>query len=181
MPFKETDRVDTPISIYAATKRGTELLASTYTHLFGMSVSMLRFFTVYGPWGRPDMAPFLFTDAISKGQPIKVFNNGVMQRDFTYIDDIVSGVLGALTHPRGFQIYNVGKGEPTGLMDFIHTIEQSLEKTAILDLQPLQPGDVASTWADISKAHDDFGYAPKTSVAEGVPQFVDWYRGYYKL
>jgi UDP-glucuronate 4-epimerase len=181
MPFKEEHAVDAPASVYAATKRGTELLAHTYHHLFGLNISMLRFFTVYGPWGRPDMAPFLFTEAIVKGEPIKVFNNGDMSRDFTYIDDIVAGVIGALHHPNGFEIYNLGRGEPVALMDFIAAVEDSLGKKAVLDFQPMQPGDVVSTWADVSKAQQDFSYHPQTSIRDGVKSFVDWYRNYYRV
>jgi UDP-glucuronate 4-epimerase len=179
MPFIETDRVDTPVSIYAATKRGTELLAHAYHHLFDMHITMLRFFTVYGPWGRPDMALFKFTKAILAGEPIPVFNGGDMKRDFTYVDDIVSGVVSALEHPSGFKMYNLGKGSPTDLMEYIHTIEDAVGKKALLDMQPMQPGDVHATWADITAAQADLGYHPKTSVSLGVPQFVEWYRSYY--
>lgn len=180
MPFKEEHAVDAPASVYAATKRGTELLAHTYHHLFGLNISMLRFFTVYGPWGRPDMAPFLFTEAIVKGEPIKVFNNGEMSRDFTYIDDIVSGIIGALKYPKGFEIYNLGRGEPVHLVEFIGALEETLGVKAVIDFQPMQPGDVAATWADVSKAQRDFGYQPKTSIHAGVKSFVDWYRDYYR-
>jgi UDP-glucuronate 4-epimerase len=181
MPFNENDRVDTPISIYAASKRATELLAHSYTHLYGMNITVMRPFTVYGPWGRPDMALFLFTEAILKEKPIQVFNGGVMQRDFTYIDDIVSGFVAAVKKQEGFQIYNVGNGNPVSLMDFIHAIENVLGKQAVLDMQPMQPGDVPATWADISKAQQNLGYSPKTSVQEGVKNFVAWYREYYKV
>lgn len=180
VPFHEDDRVDEPISIYSATKRGTELLGSTYNHLFGLNVTMLRFFTVYGPWGRPDMALFLFTKAILENKPIQVFNNGEMRRDFTYVTDIVSGILSVLEHPGGFQIYNLGRGEPTNLMEFIHTIEDALGKKAVLDMLPMQQGDLAVTWADITKAQHDLGYAPQISVREGVDEFVKWYLEYYK-
>lgn len=179
MPFTEEDRVDTPISIYAASKRAGELLAHSYNHLFNMNITVLRFFTVYGPWGRPDMSLALFTKAIIAGEPIKVFNNGDMERDFTYVSDIVSGILGALGTPNGFQIYNLGNGKPVPLMDFIHAIENSIGKKAVLDLQPMQPGDVARTWADTTKAHNAFGYAPQTNVTEGVDAYVAWYRSYY--
>ncbi len=179
MPFTEDQRVDTPISIYSATKRGTELLAFTYNHLFKMNITMLRFFTVYGPWGRPDMALFLFTKAILEDTPIKVFNNGEMSRDFTYVDDIVSGVVAALERPNGYQIYNLGNGKPVALMDYVGAIEDVLGKKAVIDFQPMQMGDVAATWADISKAQRELGYAPKTSVHEGVRKFIAWYREYY--
>jgi UDP-glucuronate 4-epimerase len=180
MPFTEDDRVDTPISMYAASKRAGELLAHAYHHLFSMNITVIRPFTVYGPWGRPDMALFLFTEAILKGEPIKVFNRGDMKRDFTYIDDIVSGIVLAIGKPEGFQIYNIGRGAPQGLMDFIHAIEDSLGKKAELDLQPMQMGDVPATWADISKARERLGYNPQTSVKEGVENFITWYREYYK-
>lgn len=181
MPFREDQVVDAPASVYAATKRGTELLAHTYHHLYGLEVSMLRFFTVYGPWGRPDMAPFIFTEAILKGEAIKVFNNGEMSRDFTYIDDIVSGIIGAIKHPKGFEIYNLGRGEPVRLMDFVASLEESLNKKAILDFQPMQPGDVTATWADVTKAARDLGYEPKTSIRDGVNSFVEWYKDYYHV
>lgn len=181
MPFREDQVVDAPASVYAATKRGTELLAHTYHHLYGLEVSMLRFFTVYGPWGRPDMALFIFTEAILKGEAIKVFNNGEMSRDFTYIDDIVSGIIGAIKHPKGFEIYNLGRGEPVRLMDFVASLEESLNKKAILDFQPMQPGDVTATWADVTKAARDLGYEPKTSIRDGVNSFVEWYKDYYHV
>lgn len=181
MPFKETDRVDTPISIYSATKRGTELLAHAYHHLFGINITMLRFFTVYGPWGRPDMALFKFTKAIIEGLPIEVYNGGDMKRDFTYVDDIVAGIIGAMEKAQGLSTYNLGKGSPTGLMAYIHTIEEAVGKKALLDMKPMQPGDVFETWADITNAERDLGYRPQTSVGEGVPKFVEWYRSYYNV
>lgn len=179
MPFTEEDRVDTPMSIYAASKRACELLAHSYNHLFNMHITALRFFTVYGPWGRPDMSLALFTKAILADEPVNVFNNGDMARDFTYVDDIVSGIIGALRVPNGFQIYNLGNGSPVLLMDFIHAIEHSLEKKAVLNLMPMQQGDVPKTWASIEKAQKDFGYVPQTNVQEGVAQYVSWYRSYY--
>lgn len=180
MPFSESDRVDTPISIYSATKRGTELLGFTYSHLFGLPVTMLRFFTVYGPWGRPDMALFMFTKNILEGLPIKVFNNGNMRRDFTYVDDIVSGVVAAAYRKNAeYTIYNLGRGKSENLMEYIGAIEATLGKKAILDMQPMQQGDVQATWANITKAHDELGYTPHTSIHEGVPRFVEWYRTYY--
>ncbi len=179
MPFTEDQRVDTPISIYSATKRGTELLAFTYNHLFKMNITMLRFFTVYGPWGRPDMALFLFTKAILADTPIQVFNNGEMSRDFTYVDDIVSGIIAALLRPNGYQIYNLANGTPVKLMEYVHAIENALGKKAIIEFQPMQMGDIAATWADISKAKEELGYEPKTSVEEGVRKFIAWYREYY--
>lgn len=181
MPFMEEDRVDTPISIYAASKRATELLAHAYHHLFGMNITIIRPFTVYGPWGRPDMALFLFTEAMLKGEPIKVFNGGEMKRDFTYIDDTVSGFVGALQKPEGFEIYNIGRGAPEGLMDYIRAIEDALGKKAELDLQPMQPGDVPATWADVSKARTRLGYDPKTPIHDGIRRFIEWYLEYYKV
>ncbi len=181
MPFTEDQAVDTPISIYSATKRGIELLGFSYNHLFRLPVTMLRFFTVYGPWGRPDMALFMFTKSILEGTPIPVFNGGDMRRDFTYVDDIVSGICAALPKPNGYQVYNLGKGSPTSLMDFIATIETAVGKKAELDMKPMQAGDVQATWADISKAQRDLGYTPSTSVSVGVPAFVEWYRAYYNV
>jgi UDP-glucuronate 4-epimerase len=179
MPFTEEDRVDTPMSIYAASKRACELLAHSYNSLFNMNITALRFFTVYGPWGRPDMSLALFTKAILADEPINVFNNGEMARDFTYVDDIVSGILGALRTPNGFQIYNLGNGSPVLLMDFINAIEHSLEKKAILNLMPMQQGDVPKTWASIEKAQKDLGYTPQTKVSEGISKYVAWYKSYY--
>ncbi len=181
MPFTEADRVDTPISIYSATKRGTELLAHAYHHLFGLNITMLRFFTVYGPWGRPDMALFKFTKAIIAGEPLEVYNGGNMKRDFTYVDDIVAGVLLAMEKAHGFSTYNLGKGSPTGLMEYIRTIEEAVGKKAVFDMKPMQLGDVSETWADITKARTELGYDPQTSVKEGVPKFVEWYRAYYNV
>lgn len=180
MPFTEDQQTDTPISIYSATKRATELLAYSYHHLFQMNITKLRFFTVYGPWGRPDMALFLFTKAIRAGEPIQVFNNGEMSRDFTYIDDIVSGIVAALERPKGYQIYNLGNGKPVALMSYIGAIEEALGKKANIDFQPMHKADVAATWADISKAQEDLGYRPQTDVAVGIKNFIDWYTDYYK-
>lgn len=181
MPFKETDPAPEPMSIYAATKRATEYLAATYHHLYKMDVICLRFFTVYGPWGRPDMALFLFTDKILKGQPIDVFNNGDMRRDFTYVDDIVSGFSLALKKGKGYQIFNLGNGSPVHLMDFIKVIEEELHIKAIINFMPLQQGDVPETFADVSKAKEMLGYEPKTSVPEGVKNFIKWYKEYYSI
>lgn len=181
MPFSEDDRVDTPISIYAASKRAGELLAHSYCDLFGMNITVLRFFTVYGPWGRPDMALFLFTEAIINDKPIKVFNNGNMRRDFTYVDDTVSGIVSAVhKEPNGFRIYHLGNGTPVPLMEYIRTIEESLGKKAIMEMFPMQLGDVAETCADISKAQKELGYDPKTPVQIGVPKFIEWYKEYYR-
>jgi UDP-glucuronate 4-epimerase len=185
VPFSESDPTDHPVSLYAATKKSNELLAYSYSRLYQLPVTGLRFFTVYGPWGRPDMAPFLFTKAIFDGAPIKVFNNGGMKRDFTYIDDIVDGIARVLEAspsppPGAYKIYNIGYGQPVDLISFIGTIEKSAGKKAQKELLPMQPGDVPVTWADISGLAADTGYQPRTGIAEGVPRFVQWYRDYYR-
>jgi UDP-glucuronate 4-epimerase len=180
LPFSETDPVNTPISLYAATKRSNELVAHTYSHLFGLSCSGLRFFTVYGPWGRPDMALFIFTKAILEGKPIQVYNHGNMQRNFTYIDDIVNGVIRVLNKPEKYEIYNIGNDKAEKLMDFINEIEKNTGKKAIKEFLPMQPGDVVATVADISKI-GRLGYEPKTDIQEGIRNFVTWYREYYKV
>ncbi|MFT5036478.1 MAG: UDP-glucuronate 4-epimerase [Candidatus Azotimanducaceae bacterium] len=180
MPFTEENPVREPMSIYASTKRSGELLGATYAHLYDMDITCLRFFTVYGPWGRPDMALFLFTDKILKGQPIDVYNNGEMRRDFTYVDDIVSGFVLATEKTKGFEIINLGNGKPVHLMEFIKTIEDILGKKAEINFMPLQPGDVPETYADITKAQSLLGYSPTTSIKEGVANFIDWYTQYYK-
>ncbi len=179
MPFVETDLAPEPMSIYAATKRATEFLGATYHHLYKMDVICLRFFTVYGPWGRPDMALFMFTENILADKPIDVFNNGNMRRDFTYIDDIVSGFSLALEKGTGYEIFNLGNGKPVNLMDFVHLIEKELDKVATINFMPLQQGDVPATVADISKAQALLGYAPKTSIDEGIHNFLTWYREYF--
>ena len=197
MPFSIHDNVDHPISLYAASKKANELMAHTYSHLYGLPTTGLRFFTVYGPWGRPDMALFLFTEAIVKGEPIKVFNNGEMLRDFTYIDDIVEGVLRVLdkpatpntawnsdspdpgTSPAHYRLYNIGNNNPVKLLDFIAAIEQALGKQAIKNMLPIQPGDVAATYANIEDLEQDVGYRPDTPIAKGIEQFVNWYQDYY--
>jgi UDP-glucuronate 4-epimerase len=191
MPFRVEDRVDWPVSLYAATKRADELMSETYSHLYRLPQTGLRFFTVYGPWGRPDMAPWLFTSAILEGRPIKVFNNGNMRRDFTYIDDIVSGVVAALDHPPAddrepkaggsrspHALYNIGNNTPEKLEDFISEIERACGREAVRDYQPMQPGDVPTTYADISAINADLDYAPTTPISVGIPHFVDWYRSY---
>lgn len=180
MPFSEDDRVDTPISIYSASKRACELLAFSYHHLFKLNVTCLRFFTVYGPYNRPDLALFLFTKAILENKPIDVFNNGNMKRDFTYVTDIVDGFYRATQRPLGYQIINLGCGKPVQLMDFIHTLEEELGKKATIHYLPMQPGDVAATAADITKARKLLGWEPKVNVREGVKKFVEWYKEYYK-
>lgn len=181
LPFSEDDRVDHPISIYAASKRACELLAFSYDHLFGLNVTCLRFFTVYGQWGRPDMALFLFTKNILEGKPIEVFGEGNMRRDFTYVSDIVEGFVAALKKPLGFEIINLGAGEPVHLMDFIRMTEKALGKKADIQFKPMQPGDVRETHSDITKAKKLLGYDPKVSIEEGIPAFVEWYRSYFRL
>ena len=182
VPFKVDQRVDHPISLYAATKKANELMAHTYSHLYAINTTGLRFFTVYGPWGRPDMAYYLFTKAILKGEPIKVFNQGEMRRDFTYIDDIVEGVQRIIEQPIGnrdiYKIYNIGNHKTETLMDFISTLEQHLGKTAVKEYLPMQPGDVSQTYADVSALQQDYGYAPNTSIDEGLKRFAKWYLEY---
>ena len=180
LPFSESDRVDMPISLYAATKRSNELTAHCYSHLFGLNCSGLRFFTVYGPWGRPDMALFLFTKAIIEDRPIDVYNRGNMRRNFTYIDDIVEGVLCALRHPVRYEIYNIGNSRAEELLDFIREIEKNLGKKASINYLPMQPGDVPVTVADISKL-SKLGYSPKTNIDVGIKKFIEWYKEYYKV
>ena len=183
MPFSETQRVDTPISLYAATKKANELMAHAYSHLFGLPTVGLRFFTVYGPWGRPDMAMWLFTEAMLKGQPIKVFNYGKMQRDFTYIDDIVQGVVGALMAP-GLDVYeiiNLGNHRAEELLKVIGILESELKLTAEQELLPIQPGDVPATYADIDRARTKLGFEPLTPIDVGIPRFVQWYFDYHRL
>jgi UDP-glucuronate 4-epimerase len=186
-PFSVTDNVDHPISLYAATKKSNELMAHTYSHLYDIPITGLRFFTVYGPWGRPDMALFLFTKAIIEGSSINVFNKGKMSRDFTYIDDIISGIEISLGLPPSedkqkapCRIFNIGKGSPETLEDFILCIEKSLNKKAHKKMLPIQPGDVPKTWADISDLKE-MGYKSSTPIEEGVDKFVKWYKKYYKL
>ena len=184
-PFGVDDRVDEPVSLYAATKRSCELLAHAYSHLYGLPATGLRFFTVYGPWGRPDMAAYLFTSAILAGQPIKVFNNGKMARDFTYIDDIVAGTIAAHDRPSAgevrHQIYNLGNHRPEKLLDFIAVIERALGRTAQKQLLPLQPGDVPESFADITASRRDLGFAPKTTIEVGLARFVEWYKEYHRI
>ena len=183
-PFAIDDPVERPNSLYAATKRADELIGHTYAHLYGLPLTGLRFFTVYGPWGRPDMAAFLFTRAILAGDPIEVFNNGEMWRDFTYIDDIVDGVLRALDRPPTatppHALYNLGNHRPEKLTDFIAAIEAALGAKAVVRLEPIQPGDVPTTYADIDASIRDLGFQPTTPISEGIPRFVDWYRRFYR-
>jgi UDP-glucuronate 4-epimerase len=197
MPFSTADNVDHPISLYAATKKSNELMAHSYSHLYSIPTTGLRFFTVYGPWGRPDMSPILFADAITQGKPIQVFNQGRHQRDFTYIDDIVDGVIRCLDRiPTGnsqwsgmhpdpasssgpWRIYNIGRGEPVELLQYIDLMEQALGKTTSKELLPAQPGDVEATWADIDSLVADTDYSPKISLPQGLQQFAGWYMDYY--
>ncbi|MBC8337920.1 MAG: SDR family NAD(P)-dependent oxidoreductase [Rhodospirillales bacterium] len=186
LPFSIQDPVDTPLSVYAATKRSMELLSHSYAHIYAMPLTGLRFFTVYGPWGRPDMAAMIFIRKILAGEPIPVFNNGDMRRDFTYIDDIVAGVLAVLDKPpvseegkAPCRVYNIGNNQSEPLMRYISLLEEALGKKAEIDFQPLQPGDVPETAADITETQRDFGFEPKTGIDEGLPRLVDWYRDYY--
>jgi UDP-glucuronate 4-epimerase len=199
MPFSIHHNVDHPVSLYAATKKANELMAHTYSHLYGLCCTGLRFFTVYGPWGRPDMALFLFTKAISEGKPIKVFNHGKMQRDFTYIDDIIEGVVRVMarlpeanpawrgdnpdpgTSYAPYKIYNIGNNNPVQLLEFIEEIESALGKEAQKEFLDLQPGDVPATYADVDDLMQDVGFKPETSIATGIRRFVDWYRDYYAV
>lgn len=189
IPFETTDAVDHPVSLYAATKKSNELMAHAYSHLYGFKSTGLRFFTVYGPWGRPDMAMFLFTDAIRNNIPIKVFNHGKLERDFTYIDDITEGVVRILETPlkektdpkERFKVYNIGNSKSVKLMDFITAIEESMGKEAQKEMLPMQPGDVEKTWANVDDLIKDYDYRPNTPIKLGVQRFVDWYRTYYDL
>ncbi len=199
MPFSEHDSVDHPVSLYAATKKANELMAHTYSHLYRLPTTGLRFFTVYGPWGRPDMAPFLFAGAILKGEPIKVFNHGDMKRDFTYIDDIVEGVIRAMdrnaevnagydpltadpaTSNAPYRVFNIGNSDPVPLMDFIGALESAIGKPAEKIYLPMQPGDVPATYADTALLDNWVGFAPATAIKDGVNTFVNWYRKYYSI
>lgn len=182
-PFRTTDRAEKPSSLYAATKRSNELMAETYHHLFHLNLTGLRFFTVYGPWGRPDMSPWLFADAITHDRPIKVFNNGKMMRDFTYIDDIVEGIRriaydGIEKKEPLNRLYNIGRGEPVKLMDFIATLEKNFGRVAEKIMMPMQPGDVEVTWADTEALERDIGYKPGVTLEEGIARFAEWFREY---
>ncbi len=186
-PFSVEDRVDQPVSLYAATKRSCELIAHAYAHLYALPATGLRFFTVYGPWGRPDMAAYLFTRAILAGEPIKVFNQGRMARDFTYIDDIVAGTVAAHDRPPAalggvsHRIYNLGNHRPEKLLDFIAVIERALGRTANKELMPLQPGDAPESFADIEASRRDLGFEPKTTIEVGLARFVEWYKFYHQV
>lgn len=189
LPFSTKDSVDQPVSLYAATKKANELMAHTYSHLFNLRTTGLRFFTVYGPWGRPDMAYFTFTKNIIENKPIKVFNHGEMKRDFTYIDDIVEGIIRLLNHQDKefnqssskipYKVYNIGNHKPVPLMDFIGVLEKLIGKKAVIEYLPMQPGDMKETYADIEDLHADVGFNPSTSINEGLPKFVDWYKRYH--
>jgi len=187
LPFAIEDPVDKPVSLYAATKKADELMSYCYAHLYGVPTTGLRFFTVYGPWGRPDMAPWLFTEAIIAGRPIKLFNHGKMRRDFTYIDDIVAGVIACLDKPPPegskppYRLYNIGNSQSEELERFVEILETSIGKKAIIERVPMPPGDIEATYADISATTRDFGFVPKTALAEGLPRFVAWYRGHHKV
>ncbi|MFT4804271.1 MAG: UDP-glucuronate 4-epimerase, partial [Psychroserpens sp.] len=182
VPFETTDNVDHPISLYAATKKSNELMAHTYGHLYGFKTTGLRFFTVYGPWGRPDMAYYLFANAISNGQPIKVFNNGQMERDFTYIDDIVNGVTKIIEKNidsrEHYKIYNIGNNKTESLQNFIATIEEAIGKKAIKEMYPMQQGDVPKTFADITDLFNDYGYKSSTDIKVGIEKFINWFKLY---
>ncbi len=199
MPFSTRHSVDHPISLYGATKRSNELMAHVYSHLYDLPTTGLRFFTVYGPWGRPDMALFLFIKAILAGEPIEVYNKGEMKRDFTYIDDIINGLLSLLDSPpqrinhwnrqvndpssskAPFRLYNIGNNSPVNLMDFINEIEKKLGKKAKINYKPLQPGDVVASHADAQDLAEDFGYRPSTTINEGIQEFIEWYKLFYKI
>jgi UDP-glucuronate 4-epimerase len=196
-PFRVTDGCNHPVSLYAATKKSNELMAHTYSHLFNIPTTGLRFFTVYGPWGRPDMSPMLFAHAIANNKPIKIFNNGKMKRDFTFVDDIVDGVIKVMEKPAWpsaawnpqtpspsessapYRIYNIGNSCPVNLLDYIVTIEKAMNKEAIKEFLPMQPGDVVNTYSDVSELVRDFGYAPSTPLEKGIQMFIDWYKSYY--
>ncbi|AQQ09175.1 dTDP-glucose 4,6-dehydratase [Sedimentisphaera cyanobacteriorum] len=199
MPFSTSDNIDHPVSLYAASKKSNELMAHCYSHLYSIPTTGLRFFTVYGPWGRPDMALFIFTKAILEGRPIDVYNYGDMKRDFTYIDDIVEGVKRVIDNPaKGredwsgmnpdpgssiapFKVYNIGNSSPVRLMDFIEAIEKAAGKQAQKNMMPIQPGDVPATWADVTDLTEDLGYRPNTPIQDGVRRFVQWYREFYNV
>ncbi len=194
VPFSVDDRADHPVSLYAATKKADELMSETYAHLYRIPQTGLRFFTVYGPWGRPDMAPWLFTSRILRGEPITVFNKGEMWRDFTYIDDIVAGVVASLDTPpeddglakaggstKPHALYNIGNHRSEKLLDFIGCVEEACGRKAEIDFQPMQPGDVVRTYADIDAIQQDLGYQPTTGIAEGIPRFVEWFRHYHAV
>jgi len=180
LPWSESQNVDHPVSLYAATKKSNELMAHVYSHLYGLKTTGLRYFTVYGPWGRPDMSPMLFASAILQGKPIQVFNHGDMQRDFTYIDDAVEGTLRVLDRPTRYAIYNIGNHQPVGLLDYIAALERAFGGQARLEMKPMQPGDVKATYADTAALRAAVGFAPSTPLAAGLARFAEWFRGYYR-
>jgi len=181
LPFSTSDNVDHPVSLYAATKKANELMAHSYSHLYGLSTTGLRFFTVYGEWGRPDMSPFIFTRQILANKPIDLFNYGNHQRDFTYIDDIIKGIMCVVDTPptENYRLYNIGNSQPEQLLTFVETLEKYLGKTAVKNLLPMQAGDVQDTYADMDGMKRDFNYSPKTSLDEGLEKFVQWYKSFY--
>ena len=179
LPWSESQNVDHPVSLYAATKKSNELMAHVYSHLFGLHTTALRYFTVYGPWGRPDMSPMLFARAILEEKPIQVFNHGDMQRDFTYVDDIVEGTLRVLDRPQRYAVYNIGNHQPVALLDYIAELERALGKKARLEMKPMQPGDVKATYADTAALARAVGFAPSTPLAQGLQRFAAWFRQYY--
>ena len=198
MPFSAHDSVNHPVSFYAATKKSNELMAHVFSKLYNLPTTGLRFFTVYGPWGRPDMSPMLFADSIMNDKPIRVFNNGDMGRDFTYIDDVIEGVTRVINHPATasdwdsehpdsatssvpYRIYNIGSSSPVRLLDYIETLEDALGKQAIKEFLPMQPGDVLNTYCDVSDLEKEFGYRPTTTLKEGLGKFADWYKAFYSI
>jgi UDP-glucuronate 4-epimerase len=181
LPWSESQNVDHPVSLYAATKKSNELMAHVYSHLYGLNATGLRFFTVYGPWGRPDMSPMIFANAIAKGEPIPVFNYGAMQRDFTYVDDVVEGTIRVLDKPTPYAVYNIGNHQPVNLLDYIAALERAFGKEAKLAMKPMQPGDVKATYADTRALQAAVGFAPSTPLDTGLTRFAQWFRSYYGL
>ena len=179
LPWSETDNVDHPVSLYAATKKSNELMAHVYSHLYGLPATGLRYFTVYGPWGRPDMSVMLFSKAIMEGRPIQVFNHGDMQRDFTYIDDIAEGTIRVLDRPSRYAVYNIGNHQPVALLDYIAELERALGKKATLEMKPMQPGDVKATYADTRALQQAVGFVPSTQLRDGLVRFAGWFRDYF--
>jgi UDP-glucuronate 4-epimerase len=183
LPWSESDNVDRPISLYAATKKSNELMAHVYSHLYGLPTTGLRYFTVYGPWGRPDMSPMLFASAIMEGRPIQVFNHGAMQRDFTYVDDVVEGTLRALDRPPSgqppYRVFNIGNHQPVPLLAYVAAMEQALGRKAQLEMKPMQPGDVVATYADTRALAEAVGFAPSTPLSDGLRRFAEWFKRYY--
>ena len=181
IPFSESDNVDSPISIYAASKKANELMAYSYNHLFGIRSTGLRFFTVYGPWGRPDMAMYIFANKIINNEPIQVFNHGQMKRDFTYIDDIIDGIVYSINKNYKCEVFNLGNNSSENLMEVVSLLEKKIGKKAIIQYEPMQPGDVSNTWADIEKAEQKLEFSPKTNIRSGINKFIDWYLDYSKV